>query len=194
MVIILLITQFLNPGLSLGILLPEEDTELFFGHIYHLRAENSFTRSIFAPGIFMDYLYKSNDPYNDPHFVNSGIRTVVKAVGGGISIRYTPHQNFNFDFTLGYYTGEMSYPVAEDSGIVTRQRTERNSLGTTLAFDVHEYVGSIRAGIKIYVMLIPFGAKVRPEIIWWEQQPSYAALEYASLSSIGVSLTVGYRR
>jgi hypothetical protein len=190
MLILLLIAQGFNPSLSLGILLPEEDTELFFGHVYHLRAENSFTKNVFAPGVFLDFLYKSNDPYNDPHFVNSGIQTVVKAGGGGFSLRYTPHRNYDFDITIGYYTGEMSYPAARDSGIVSRQRVKRNSLGTTLSFNLHEYIGRIRTGIRIYVTLIPFGAKERPDIIWWEQQP-YADLEYASLNSLGVGLTVG---
>jgi hypothetical protein len=189
MLFALILMQSFNPSLSLGVLLPEEDTELFFGHLYHLRAENRFTRNVFSPGFFVDLLYKSNDPYNDPHFVNSGIRTLVKAGGAGFSLCYTPHRNFNFDFTLGYYSGEMSYPVAEDSGIVSRQKVKRNSLGTTLAFDLHEYIGKIRTGIRIYVTLIPFGAKKRPDI-WWEEQP-YAELQYASLSSLGIGLTVG---
>lgn len=190
MLILFIITQSFNPSLSLGVLLPEEDTELFFGHLYHLRLENSFSRNVFSPGVFVDLLYKSNDPYNDPHFVNSGIKTEVRAGGGGISLRYTPHRNLNFDITLGYYTGDLSFPIAEDSGIVSRQRIRRNSLGTTLAFQVHEHIGTIKTGIRIYVTLIPFGAKERPDIIWWEQQP-YTDLEYASLNSLGVGLMVG---
>jgi hypothetical protein len=190
MLMLLLLTQIFNPGLSLGILLPEDDTELFFGHLYHIRAENRFTRSVFAPGMFVDFIYKSNDIYNDPHFVNSGIKTVVKAYGGGVSICYTPHQNFAFDITLGYYTGEMSYPVANDSGIVSRQIIKRNSLGTTVSFELHEYFGEIRTGIRIYAMLIPFGERKLPDVIWFEQ-PLYADLEYASLSSLGIGLSVG---
>ncbi len=190
MLILFLIAQNFNPSISLGVLLPEEDTELFFGHLYHFRLENSFTRNKFSPGVFVDLIYKSNDPYNDPHFVNSGIQTAVKAAGGGLSLRYTPHRNVYFDITLGYYVGEMSFPIAEDSGIVSRQTLSRNSLGTILSFQVHEYIGTLRTGIRIYVSLIPFGAKERPDIVWWEQQ-QYTDLEYASLNSLGVGLTFG---
>ena len=189
MLALLLLAQLFNPGLSLGIMLPEEDTELFFGHLYYIRAENRFSRSVFTPGMFVDFICKSNDPYNDPHFVNSGIKTEVKAYGGGVSMCYTPHRNLAFDITLGYYTGEMSYPVANDSGIVSRQIVKRNSLGTTVSFMLHKYFGEIKTGIRIYAMLVPFGEKTPPDI-WWEQ-PQYSDLEYASLSSLGIGLSVG---
>lgn len=190
MLMLLLLTQIFNPGLSLGIMLPEDDTELYFGQLYHMRAENQITRNTLAPGMFIDLIYKSNDPYNDPHFVNSGIQTVVKAYGGGMSVCYTPHRNLAFNITLGYYAGEMSYPVADDSGIVSRRTVKRNSLGTTVTFQLHEYIGKIRTGMRVYVTLIPFGAKERPDIIPWEQM-SYYELDYASLSSIGIGLSVG---
>ena len=185
MLLILFVIQSFNPSLSLGILLPDNDTEIRFNYFYHLEFENSFTKKLIAPGIFIDFFYK--DEYMHYNSTNSGLPLTLRAGGGGLQLKVNAAQNVEFAFNLGYYFGEFLYPVIKDSGVVTRESERRRSLGTSAAVNLLNDVGMFRIGLKLYVNLIPFGAEKRDP--WLENQPPY--LDYALLSSLGLGIIVG---
>jgi hypothetical protein len=55
MMIFIIVCQLYNPSLSLGILLPDNDTEIRFTYFYHIELENSFIKGPIVPGIFADF-------------------------------------------------------------------------------------------------------------------------------------------
>jgi hypothetical protein len=188
MLLILFVIQSFNPSLSLGILLPDNDTEKRFDYFYHLELENSFTKKLIAPGIFINFFYK--DEYMHYYSTNSGLPLTLRAGGGGLQLKVNATQNIEFAFNLGYYFGEFLFPVVQDSGIVTRESKWRKSLGTSAAVNLLNNIGRFRIGLKLYVNLIPFGAQ--KEDPWSENQPPY--LNYASLSSLGLGVIVGLNK
>lgn len=194
MITILLLSQIFNPSFSAGILIPDDQTENHFSHIYHFKLENSFTEDLFAPGIFIDFFYKSAHPYDDPYFINSGLPLIVKAWGGGLQLKINALRNIGFDLNFGYYAGDFAYPVPDDSGGIIRDKDQRTSLGATVVCNLFSTIGKLRYGIKFYVNVIPFGARKYSGI--WETPPDYydRRLQYASLNSVGIGLLVGLHK
>lgn len=191
MIAIFLLTQVFNPSFTAGILIPDDQTDNYVSHIYHFELENSFTDDLVAPGIFIDFFYNSAHPYDDPYFFNSGLPLIVKAWGGGLQLKINPFRNIGFNLNFGYYAGEFSYPVPDDSGGITRNKDHRRSLGATVAFNLSTTAGKLRYGIKFYVNVIPFGARKYSGI--WEDPPDYYdyRLQYASLNTVGIGFLLG---
>lgn len=185
MMIFIIVCQLYNPSLSLGILLPDNDTEIRFTYFYHIELENSFIKGLIAPGIFADFFYKDEYMHYDSN--SSGLPLTLRAGGGGLQLKVNATQNIEFAFNLGYYFGEFLYPVVKDSGIVIRESEWRRSHGTSAAAYLFKDIRRFRIGLKLYVNLIPFGAEKRNP--WLENQPPY--LDYASLNSLGLGLLVG---
>jgi hypothetical protein len=185
MIVFMIVCQLNNPSLSLGILQPDNDTELRFTYFYHIELENSLIEGLIAPGIFADFFYK--DEYMQYNPYSSGLPLTLRAGGGGLQLKVNAAQNIEFAFNLGYYFGEFLYPVAKDSGIVIRENVWRRSCGTSLAAYLFKDIHRLRIGLKFYVNIIPFGAEKRNP--WLENQPLY--LDYASLNGLGLGLLVG---
>jgi len=194
MVMVFLI-QFMNPYLSFNIALPDDYTDFYFANFYQFELENSFGKEKVAPGVFFDFIYKSEYAYDDPYFINSGLPFVIKAGGGGMQLRYFAFKDIELSFNIGYYAGNFSYPVSRDSGIIVRKEDWRKSLGTTIGVNLLQNFKKIRAGIKFYVNLIPFGAK-RPPDYWIEPLYNYyyRSITYASLNSVGFGIVIGLNK
>jgi hypothetical protein len=185
MLIFIIVCQLHNPSLSLGILQPDNDTELRFNYFYLVELENSFIKGSIAPGIFADFFYK--DEYMQYDHNSSGLPLTLRAGGGGLQLKVNATQNVGFAFNLGYYVGEFLYPVAKDSGIIIRENVWRRSCGTSIAVYLLKDIHKLRIGLKLYVNIIPFGAeKSNP---YSENQPPY--LDYTSLNGLGLGLLIG---
>lgn len=189
MITYFLFVQILNPFVSANLLAPDDHTDDYFGAIYQFEIENDFYRKDFGWGIYIDYFYKKEYPYADPYFIKSGIPIGIEAGGAGLQLKYLNMGDIEFGFKLGYFTGNVSYPLLKDSGIVIQEQKKRNSIGLGLGVNVMHNFRWIRAGIKFWTNFISFDAK-KPRSYWYyERSP-----DYISLNSVGLGLIFGLNR
>ncbi len=189
MVICLLLVQIINPFLSTNILAPDDYTDDYFRILYQFEIENDFYKENFGWGVYFDYFYKKEYPYADPYFINSGIPVGINAGGAGLQLKYLNLGDIEFGFKLGYFTGNVSYPVLKDSGKVIKEEKKRNSFGFGLGVNVMHNFGRIRGGIKFWTNFIAFDSE-RPKSYWnYERSP-----DYISLNNVCLGLILGMNR
>ncbi len=189
MFIYFLFYQAINPFLSVNILAPDDYTDDYFGAVYQFEIENDFYRKNFTWGIYFDYFYNKAYPYADPYFIKSGIPVGINAGGSGLQVKYLNLGDIEFGFKLGYFTGNVSYPVLKDSGKVIKGEKRRNSLGFGLGVNIMHNFGIIRGGVKFWANFIDFDAK-SPKYYWYYGHSP----DYISLNGVGLGLILGLKR
>ncbi|MCX7994458.1 MAG: hypothetical protein N3A65_01630 [candidate division WOR-3 bacterium] len=85
MIVSFFLLQSLNPYLSVNILIPDNYTDDYLGNIYQLGLENDFFQKMIGLGIYLDYFYKKEYPYDDLYFSNQVFPVLISA-GGGLQI------------------------------------------------------------------------------------------------------------
>lgn len=190
MIIYLLITSLLNPYVSANILATDEYTDDYLNHLYQFGIENRFSNKSLGWAIYIDYFYNSSYPLSNSYFIKSGLPVTLNALGTGIQLKYLAMENIEFNIGLGYYTGNVTYPLLEDSGRVVNKTDQRSSMGICLGVNFMQNFGRITCGLKFYTNLIGFGAKEPP--VWYEYDKR--SIDYASLNTVGFGLIFGLNR
>lgn len=191
--LLVFLTQILNPYLSLNVSAPDNYTDDNFSHFFQIGIENTFSRKKTNLGVFLDYFYTKESAFNDPYFINSGLALVLNALGTGIQLKFLLLENIDFGLNFGYYAGKITFPIPGDSGRIIRKSDWRKSFGTTIATNLFQNFGKIKIGIKCYVNLIPFGAR-RPSEYIPILSSYYYSLDYVSLNSVGLGLVIGLNK
>ncbi len=190
MIVFSLITSLLNPYVSANILATDEYTDDYLNHLYQFGIENRFSNKNLGWAIYIDYFYNSNYPLSNPYFIKSGLPVTLNALGTGIQLKYLAMENIEFNIGLGYYRGNVSYPLLEDSGRVVKKIDQRSSMGICLGVNLMQKFGRITCGLRIYTNLIGFEAKEHP--MWYEYYKR--SIDYASLNTVGFGLILGLNR
>jgi len=188
MVMIFLVSGFCNPSLAINILLPEPTTYQLSGHIYQVHLENSFQKATITPGIFFEGFYKKHYPAADDYFRNSGEPFTTLAGGAGINVTFSLIDHIQVSYGAGYFIGHFAYPAVLDSGAIVIQHDERHSIGVNGALATFHRYKKIKAGIRVCLNIIPFGAQEQTSGSNWQIPPH---LHQASLVSFGAGLQVG---
>lgn len=189
MMILVLFTSLLNPYLSANVLATDDYTDDYLSHLYQFEIENRFANKNLTWAGYLDYFYNRSYLFSDQYFIKSGIPVTLKAWGAGLQLKYLAMENIEFGIGLGYYAGNVYYPMLEDSGRVVKKIDARSSLGLCLEINLTQNFGRITCGLRFYTNLIGFGAK---RLHWYEYYQR--SVDYISLNTVGFGLIIGLSR
>jgi|UniRef100_A0A7V3RGU9 hypothetical protein len=191
MIIFFTFIEIFNPYFSANFLAPDEYTDDYFSHIYQFSFGNDFYSKDIGWGIYFDYFYKRDYPYSDQFFIKSGLPFGINARGGGFQLKYLGFGDIEVGVKLGYYAGEITYPVPGDSGRIIEEIDSRNSIGLCMGVNLLHNFSFIYGGLRFWVNLISFDAE-RPPYFWYHpRSPDYISLNTAGF---GIILGLGKRQ
>ncbi|MGQ9816945.1 MAG: hypothetical protein ACUVQ3_03205 [bacterium] len=190
MIFVVIFTGLLNPYISANVLATDDYTNDYLNNLYQFEMENRFSNKNLGWAGYLDYFYNRNYPFSNPYFIKSGIPITLKAWGAGLQLKYLAMENIEFGIGIGYYTGNVSYPLPEDSGRVVKKIDTRSSMGLCLGINMTQNFSRITCGLRFYTNLIGFGAKEHPP--WYEYYQR--SVDYISLNTVGLGLIIGLSR